>query len=446
MNKKVLVITLVLVMAFANSAMAAVTFSGKFTATATQNNFKIFQEKFTLEPGWEVNIGASNKNATDDVVNWDFSAGINLKESEFQLGKYKLGLYDDYFKAWVWGNKQELSDKATYFNMIKAGKTASTMRARLEVPVMDLATVTADFADGNTIRLFVNGKVEEYALGLAYARKDWDAKDPEKPIDVIVAQAGGAIPAGDLTVNAKAAAGIKLGENLGMAFGFSADTQLTEELEVEGSVTHANDHWAFDALTAKNTVLNAGATYTEAAYQVTASVTETLIKEGTNKNEISLGAKYRFSDKLGYGDLFKGDKWYTNDAPAVRAFADLIDLKLDEVGVEVAAPVVDEMIWAKAYGKYGQYDYKDEVAVEDKTEKSYKVGADLYIKATPKLVVTPFGYFEGIGKVLTFGTKASYAIGSSDTKLSLEVKKVTAEDILATKRAELIKASISVPF
>lgn len=444
MNKKVLVITLVLVMAFANSAMAAVTFSGKFTATATQNNFKIFQEKFTLEPGWEVNIGASNKNATDDVVNWDFSAGINLKESEFQLGKYKLGLYDDYFKAWVWGKGQELSDKTTHFGMIKAAKKATDPRLRLEVPVMDLATVVADFEDGKSVKLFATGKVQDFNVGLGYHLKDWT---DDKKVSVIVGQVDGAIPAGDYTIDAKAALGASLGEKTGFAFGLSGETDLTDELGVDASITHANTDWAGAGPEAKNTVLGAGATYTEAAYQAKASVTHTLVKDvDKGTNEISLGAKYRFSDKLGYGDLFKSDKWYTNNAPAVNAFANLTDLKLGEVGVEVAAPVVDEMVWAKAYGKYGQYDYKDEVADEDKTEKSYKVGADLYIKATPKLVVTPFGYYEGIGKVLTLGTKANYKIGSSDTKLNLEVKKVTAEDILKSKNKELIKASITVPF
>jgi len=41
MMRKVLVLTLVLVLAFASSAMAAVSFSGKFTAKFEQKGFKL---------------------------------------------------------------------------------------------------------------------------------------------------------------------------------------------------------------------------------------------------------------------------------------------------------------------------------------------------------------------------------------------------------------------
>jgi hypothetical protein len=145
--KRVLVITLVLVMAFASSAMAAVDFSGKFTATAEMDSFRVFVEEYELTPKFEVSIKATNESETDEVLNWDFTGGISLKESKFELGKYKLGLYDDYFSAWAWGNDQELSDKGVNFGLVNAAKKATEMRARLEVPVMDLATVTIDFLD-----------------------------------------------------------------------------------------------------------------------------------------------------------------------------------------------------------------------------------------------------------------------------------------------------------
>ena len=70
--KRVLVITLVLVMAFASSAMAAVTFR-EISPLRLKWTVQSITKPYTLEPKFGVTIGASNENKTDDVVNWDFS-------------------------------------------------------------------------------------------------------------------------------------------------------------------------------------------------------------------------------------------------------------------------------------------------------------------------------------------------------------------------------------
>src|SRR5690554_6797890 len=174
--KRVLALTLVLVLAIASSAMADVSFSGKFTATAEMDSFKVFVEQFTLTPGLTFSIKGTNKDAyeveEEEVVNWELDAGIKLatdadKITNFALGKYKLGLYDEWFTGYAWGNGYELKDEATYFGMITAGKAASTMRARLILHVMDYADVTLDFDPGDNIRAFVQGDVAGFDLGLA---------------------------------------------------------------------------------------------------------------------------------------------------------------------------------------------------------------------------------------------------------------------------------------
>jgi len=91
--RKVLVLTLVLVLAFASSAMAAVSFSGKFTAKFEQKSFKLGVDPYSLEPTLEFTISASNKNVTtigedeeaEEIVNWDFSAGLNLETRSSSL-------------------------------------------------------------------------------------------------------------------------------------------------------------------------------------------------------------------------------------------------------------------------------------------------------------------------------------------------------------------------
>ena len=502
--KKVLVLSLVLVMAFASSAMAAVNFSGNFTATAKQENFKVFTEGYELEvkPEFKIGIKADNKTTVTEaaevelpvldengeetgetvteiqaveteVTNWELTSELNLDSTTFKLGKYQLSLYDEWFTGYVWGNKQKLSDKATYFDMILAGEEAGAeeMRARLIVHVMDYADVTFDFQAEDNMRVFAEGDVAGFDLGLAYARKNWTDKDEVS--NTIVAQAGYDVPAGDVDVRLEAAVGVNLADKLGLGFGLSADSDITEQLNVNASVTYANEEWAGDGedVVAKNTILAAGAAYTEDLFKVSGDFSYTIKPEGTdNTNTIELTGIYRMSS-VAYADLFKSDKWYTNDDLAAKAFVKLTDVKLGEVGAEVVYPVVADMVWARAKGSYGLYTYDDETkvkVVDGKTvyekkedgsddtskpvyglateKKGFKAEAEAYIQATSKLVLRPFVSYEQLGQVLTLQAKANYKIGLSDTTLDFTVKKVTAEDIRGSKNASLIEASVKVPF
>ena len=49
MMRKVMVLTLVLLMALAGSAMAEVVWSGEFEATGSSNSFKVFQDDYELK-------------------------------------------------------------------------------------------------------------------------------------------------------------------------------------------------------------------------------------------------------------------------------------------------------------------------------------------------------------------------------------------------------------
>lgn len=442
--KKVLVLTLVLVMALASSAMAAVTFKGDFTATAEMDNFKLFVEDFELTTGLSVNISASSDEQTlvgedeeaEAYTNWDFTAGLKIEDSAFKLGKYKLGLYDNYFNAYVWGNDYELSDKATYFSMISAPKKASGIRSRLEVPVLDLGTVTLDFAPADNLRAFANATVEGVDVGLAYARLNWTSETTAK--DIIVAQAGY-----DVTedINIKGAAGVTLGEDLGIAAGFSADADVTEELNLNGSVTWANEHWVGEgtAVAANNTILKAGATYTESAFQVKANGSYTIVAEDDDKNEVTLSAAYRMSETVAFDKLFDKDNWYKNDAPAFYADVKFANLGFDSVNVKAAAPVVADMVWVKGEASFsGKDDYAANVAG--------------HIAATDKLTLKPFAGYEREGNVIDLKLVADYLIGySSETALTLTVQKVMTDDGVVDDEGnpvagELIKASIKVPF
>jgi len=432
--KKVLVITLVLVMAFASSAMAAVSFSGKFTATAEMNSFRVFTKPYELKPGFSFTIGASNKSETDEVVNWDFTAGIKLDDSKFELGKYKLGLYDNYFNIWVWGNGQELTAKSTHFDMISAGKAAgaTAMRARLEVPVMDLGTVTVDLTAPTSVRAFVDVKaLEGFNVSLGYLR-DW--ADEENAKNVIAAGADTTIAAGDLDVTLKAGAGVTIADDLGFAVAFGADTDITEELNVNASVKHANQHWAGDSVTAYATVIAAGAKYTEDVFQVSASTSFTIEgdEDKDNSNSVTLGAKYRMSDAVSYDNLFHKDHWFKNTALAVGAGVELANFKFSKVYADVTSPVVEDMVWVKGAASY--------TSAKDLTASVLG-----HVVPFDKLTVIPFvEYKYNTGSkesTPTVNLKANYKIGASTTELKFEAQRV-----FTKTPTSLLKLSVEVPF
>jgi len=415
MNKRVLVLALALVVAFAGSAMAAVNFSGEFTAKiSTEKGFKI-KDGFKLGKEFSVEIGATASEKTDDL-GWDFAGGVKFDNDEFEVSDYKLGLYDQHFKAWVWGGGAELSDKGTPF-FITAGKKEDDIRARLEVPVIDVATVTLDFEPSDTLIALVDGEVEGYNVGLAYKLEDWSEDD--KIAHTIAAHGSGAVA----DVNVKGEVAAKLGDDLGLAVGVGADTMLTDELKVEGTVKFKNEHWAEKTQTS----VDVKATYTEVEYQAEAKITHTFV-EGGKKPTIDLNAKYRFSDKLAYNQLLHDDHWFKNDAPAIDVSAKFDDLAFDNVTVKVASPVVEDIVWAKAEGVF-------------KSSNDFSATVFGYVKASDKLVVKPkFGY-KRADEAFEAELAAGYKIGLSGTTLNLNVTKEFKQD-----GEESISATVKVPF
>lgn len=449
MMRKVMVLTLVLLMALAGSAMAEVVWSGEFEATGSSNSFKVFQDDYELKATVTLSAKGTAKSETEiegeedeeptTNLNWEFTGGINLGLDDedklaASLGKYQLSLYDQYFKAWVWGNGQQLSDKATYFGMISAGKAAAEVRARMEVPVMDLATLTVDFDQKNSVKAFADGNIGDISLGLAFAR-DWNA-DPAN--NIVVGQAGYALPTGDMTVNLKGAVGVDIQKDLGLALGFGADAQVTETVKVEASVTNANDHWEGQGPVAQNTVVNGKVTYADAALQAIASAKLTVVKDGDNANEFSLSANYRMSDALAYDKLFDDKAWFTNTAPAFGATLKFANMKFGSVSVKASTPVVQDMVWLRANATF-------------ETKDKFGAGVDGYVKATDKLVLKPAASYAHEGKIIDLKLVSEYKIGLSDTLLTLTVQKVMADKDYTDSEGnnpakELISATVKVPF
>ena len=195
-------------------------------------------------------------------------------------------MYDDYFDIWIWGNEQELTAKSTQFSLVSAGK--KQLRApcvhALQFPLWTWPKLLLTYRSPSVLPSWMLA-LEGYNFSLGYLR-EWS--DEENVANVIAAGADTTIAAGDIDVNLEVGAGVNLAEELGFAVGFGVDADVIEPLNLEASVTHANANWDGDDLTAGETVLGAGATYTEAAFQIAASGSYTIVKDGDNTNEISL--------------------------------------------------------------------------------------------------------------------------------------------------------------
>ena len=434
MRKKALVITLALVLAFASSAMAAVSFSGKFKIDFARNfdftdNNNLFDGTYTLTPKLTFSISASSKGESEDRVDWEFSSGVKLDNDNWTLSRYKLGLYDQYFKAWVWGAGAELSDKATQFGWISASKAGGDLRSRVEVPVADVATVTADF-EGTTMRLFVDGAVEGYNVGAAYELAKWE--DEDNRTNRVVVQADGSIPAGDLDIALKAAVGIDVKkEDSGFAFGVDATVNPTDALSLNVVVKN-NDKWADKG----KTDVTAAATYTEAAFQLKGEVSQSFVKDGDNKPGITLTGFYRMSDTLNYGDLFNKDKWYTNDAPAFGVKAELSGANFSKLTIDATAPVVADVASVKAKAIY-------------EGKSAYSADVLGRIVATSKLTLSPQVKFTKTAADDTLELKlgASYRIGDTGPSVTFgaETKTVTDAADVKTKTGKIF-AGVEVAF
>lgn len=450
--KRVLVLSLVLVMALGSIAFADVNFSGSFKAEIA-NDGKKFLDDLGVKGTLTVNIGAS---AGDDA-NWSFEADSSIRTvhdkdgnpvTEFDLGKYLLKLDDQYFDLYFWGKGKELADKSTTLGLITAGKAADGHRARLVVDAVEPVTLTTDFTK-NALYVFADATVAGYDAGLAYKRNgaiaDENAKNTvgiwgKADIDMFTIQ-------GDVAATLEYDEGEEGKKGIALGYGAKVSAEVTDEVSVYAQYRGKQD--GFDADDWEESELALNATYEETAVMVAGTFTMDLdVKSNTLKAE----AYYRFSDTVAYSDLFKADKYYTNDAPAVGLVAELKDFGIKDVTLNVASPVVEDLVWARAYAKYisGTEEGGNE-NVGDKVN-NFEVGAFAHVKATDKLTIDPSVIYKTENSVIDLKADAKYLIGTSeDVALSLTVQKVMAKEGATDGEGnaiakEVLKAGVEVKF
>lgn len=463
--KKVLVLSLVLVMALSSMAFAAVDFSGKFNAEIA-NRGPGFLDDMGVSGKLTVNIKAASGSDPD----WSFEAESSLNSTEFALGKYLLSLNDDYFDLYFWGKGRELSDKGTALSMLKSAKKEANHRARLVVDAIEPVTLTVDFTSDKALYAFADVNIsDDYAAGLAYKRNVYEVEEeaevedgngdvdptPEVSLNTIALWGKASIDmftiSGDFgaTLGVPKAeednedvGGVADGDETGIAFGYGAKVaaDITDELNVYAQYRGSQD--GFDGDDWKKSEFKLGATYTETALKVAGTFTMDL---EADSNTLKVEGYYRFSDTLGYDDLFDGDEYFNNDAPAAGLVANLKDFGVQDVTLLVASPVVEDMVWARADAKWAP------VKTEGETTHTFEVGAYAYVKATEKLTIEPSVIYKTEDSVIDLKGVATYKIGASDVALTLTAQKVMADEGATDEddnaiAKEVLKAAVEVKF
>ncbi|MGI6641230.1 MAG: hypothetical protein ACOX48_07120 [Limnochordia bacterium] len=236
--------------------------------------------------------------------------------------------------------------------------------------------------------------------------------------------------------------GVADGDETGIAFGYGAKVaaDITDELNVYAQYRGSQDD--FDGDDWKKSEFKLGATYTETALKVAGTFTMDL---EADSNTLKVEGYYRFSDTLGYDDLFDGDEYFNNDAPAAGLVANLKDFGVQDVTLLVASPVVEDMVWARADAKWAP------VKTEGETTHTFEVGAYAYVKATEKLTIEPSVIYKTEDSVIDLKGVATYKIGASDVALTLTAQKVMADEGAVDEEGnaiakEVLKAAVEVKF
>ncbi len=397
--KKIFVLSFVLVFALSSAAMAGISFSGSFESTLATDSFDPEQVN------WEfTNVLTLSVKATGEGIGWAFEGEMAAPTTDgedltgaFELGKYKLTLTDDYFNAWVWGNSAETSTKASNLGFISAPAKANAA-ARVEVPVMDITTLTVDYRgdDGvhDAVRFFADFDVNDIELGLAGGRYY-----AEGPANTIVASAGTTID----MFTVKGAVGATLGEELGYAAGLDASADVTEEISVGAKVWMSNPGFVADVAADKvhlsgNVDFNDGTIWAKAALTFEGEFEEFAFT--SDKQRLDFG--YRFDDTVAFGDIL--DDYEDLTAPALKGFVQRAG-NVDEAAtlsaeVGVAAPVMADFLWGKVtLGFVGNADGQNYELVDKDdafvTRQLY-ANADAFVTVTDRLTVMPHIGFRNI--------------------------------------------------
>ena len=406
--RKVLALTLVMVLAMAGMASAAVTLGGSFKVEYVIDTDNDFDANAAGQGTPDVPVTLS-VDAADEGV-WDLNLNLNADaegDGEVSVGDWTFNLYDEWFNVELWGGGVEKGQLATPLKFVATDDPAEVgdaARMRLSSDLAGLVDVTIDYepvtGDDRTdlLYVFASKAMDDLTVGGAI-KTDLHADTGVR--------AGGHVKYvfGPATLTGEVAMDTAHDED-NLAIGGSVSYKLTDKVTLRGKATRKAENIGDELL------LEAGADYEESLFKISGTVTrkDDIDDSATDAaNTLKASVTYRSNDDVAYDDLF--DKYTTLTGYAAFAEAayttakDTLDDKeaLTKLTLKGAGVAVPGMVWV-----YGDFIYaadKDTVQDEDfelivannklsgdvemVAENYMRLNAEATVKVTDKLDVVP---------------------------------------------------------
>jgi len=391
--KKTLTLALVLVMALASTVFAGVDYQGEFELKWDQTAEKLewFNGGFTFNPGATLKI---KPNASGDNWNFNFTIASEKwwntpyspaeKDIPFTIEQYKLNVRNEYFTLNLW-RRDWVGDKGDPAGLLPTagGWPHGEDRVRLEVPVVDLATITADYeVQRRSIFTFVDFDVADTPIGLRYNHLFGEAPD----------SVGAYAKLNFSGVEVQPVVGITFADdnkdNLG--FGVKASASLSDDLNANINFKERQANFQDGRLRELDATLD----YTDFVRgQVNFKQTGNDLDVTTTK----LTMHYRANPTKGWGDLTDDGNWFRIHDIAARAE---VTLAKDKTTYEAwfTTPIVINDLAVRANAKY--------------EEENYNVKTDLRYQVNDNVHVAPKVTYASASEELNLTGNVGYNVGN----------------------------------
>lgn len=440
MKKRILLLTLVLVMALSSSVFAGVTLHGNLHVEFLSYDYEFFNnDKTHFWHWWNLHYYFAN----NDGANWSVDGRFHryAMGDDYGLEWWNININDQHFNLKV-GNRVDYGWRGDNFGFISVGGWRDTEQAVLTVPVQDVANVIVDYHRGTAATAFATFNFAGNSFGVAGQKRTDSEKDT---VNVY-----GTFKLDVATINA--IAGITTtAEDKNLAYGVrayvpfdggSVEAQYTSKdvnyLNGNATGAYAKVNFFQDSFTTEARVdlwgPKAGLTDTKVSGNVVYENTyraEAYHQFNKNNANTSTGltAFYRAPGvTTWWHDMHLDWVWHT--LPGFGARADVRQIVTDatvyEADVKVAGPFGDGL---GAYRVQGFYKSAD---------KSFNAVADAKIVASDKVTIWPTVGYNFATEDVTLQGKVEYKIGTGGTLITTTAKYNTGEKSFHSK--------VTIPF
>ena len=442
--KKVLVLSLVLVMVLAASAMASnVNFRGWYQLEL-DNDDDFALKGFAMNHRYELNLDVS----TEQSGRWKLEGRLGRFTQSGAVGSfsdYRLQIWEGDVKIDV--ANRNLSWINTPLNVIRINRGDGPL-VRAEFPLADYADMEVQYNVGKRITSIARFDVSDNPVGLAFEHNF-------SGVDAVNTVVGfGNFKVSDVTIQGGVGYTLNTPNTDGMHVAVKAETKLNDEVKVDAMYrqvgTEYGIHNSNHDSSNNNRELEANLTYDIPNIQVRAGFKTTGTAADFTQDEVSASLSYFTANNPNWNQLvsasnanlptfndtrhqqFDNNRWLKR-VQGVRGFATqlmLVQRMPKAVGADntlivtgrVASPIVDDMVWGFAHT-----DYNFETSRAN-------VRAGLSAKVTDSLSLYPkvnYTVNKGADDSAQFNLQAQYEIGNRWIGLNVGQKFIADDDKFA---------------